>query len=679
MTDTNPFLHVSLLPYQAPHFDLIEDSHYRPAFDEGVRRQREEIAAIINNPAPADFDNTLVALEQSGQLLGRVTRVFFAMAGANTNPLIQQLDEQFSAELAELGNDIWLNDALYQRVKQVWQQRDALSLDPESRRLLEVSWQRFQLAGAALAQEQKTALKALNTEEALLQSQFQQRLLAAVKSGGLVVDYQHQLDGLSADEITAAADAARDKGLHDRWLLALTNTTQQPALQALADRQTRHNLFAAGWTRNQKGDANDTRELVLRLAEIRARKAELLGVADYASWSMADQMAKTPSEALAFMRRIAPAARRRAEQELADIQQVIDEEGGDFQAAAWDWLYYGEQVRRAKFAIDEAQLKPYFALDRVLEDGVFWTASQLFGIRFVERFDIPLYHPDVRVWEIFDANGEGMALFYGDYFSRDSKSGGAWMDVFVEQSTLRAQRPVMYNVCNYQKPKAGGCALLSWDDVITLFHEFGHALHGLFANQRYASLSGTNTPRDFVEFPSQIYEHWAREPQVFAHYAKHYQTGEAMPDDLRDSMFRASTFNKGYDMSELLAAALLDMHWHSVTPQALPQDVDAFEQQSLREEQMDLAAVPPRYRSSYFSHIFGGGYAAGYYAYLWTQMLADDGYQWFVEQGGLTRENGQRFREAILSRGNSCDLEALYRDWRGHDPLIEPMLKNRGL
>ncbi|EMI5802070.1 peptidyl-dipeptidase Dcp [Klebsiella aerogenes] len=679
MTDNNPFLHVSLLPYQAPHFDLIADSHYRPAFDEGVRRQREEIAAIVNNPAPADFDNTLVALEQSGQLLGRVTRVFFAMAGANTNPLIQQLDEQFSAELAELGNDIWLNDALYQRVKQVWQQRDALNLDPESRRLLEVSWQRFQLAGAALAQEQKTALKALNTEEASLQSQFQQRLLAAVKSGGLVVDYQHQLDGLAADEIAAAADAARDKGLQDRWLLALTNTTQQPALQALADRQTRHNLFTAGWTRNQKDDANDTRELVLRLAEIRARKAALLGVADYASWSMADQMAKTPSEALAFMRRIAPAARRRAEQELADIQQVIDEEGGDFQAAAWDWLYYGEQVRRAKFAIDEAQLKPYFALDRVLEDGVFWTASQLFGIRFVERFDIPLYHPDVRVWEIFDANGEGMALFYGDYFSRDSKSGGAWMDVFVEQSTLRAQRPVIYNVCNYQKPKAGGCALLSWDDVITLFHEFGHALHGLFANQRYASLSGTNTPRDFVEFPSQIYEHWASEPQVFAHYAKHYQTGEAMPDDLRDSMFRASTFNKGYDMSELLAAALLDMRWHSVTPQSLPQDVDAFEQQSLREEQMDLAAVPPRYRSSYFSHIFGGGYAAGYYAYLWTQMLADDGYQWFVEQGGLTRENGQRFREAILSRGNSCDLEALYRDWRGHDPLIEPMLKNRGL
>ncbi|MEE7531687.1 peptidyl-dipeptidase Dcp [Klebsiella huaxiensis] len=679
MLDNNPFLSVSLLPYQAPRFDLISDSHYRPAFDEGVRRQREEISAIVNNPAPADFTNTLVALEQSGQLLARVTSVFFAMAGADTNPIIQELDEQFSAELAELGNNIWLNEALFERVKQVWQQRDSLSLDAESMRLLEVTWQRFTLAGAMLAEEQKTVLRALNTEAATLQSQFQQRLLGAVKSGGLVVDYAHQLEGLSEDEISAAAEAAQEKGLKDRWLLALLNTTQQPALLSLQDRQTRENLFAAGWTRNQKGDANDTRELVLRLAEIRARKAQLLGTADYASWSMADQMARTPEQAFAFMRRIAPAARARAEQELADIQQVVDNEGGDFQAAAWDWLYYGEQVRRAKFAIDEAQLKPYFALDRVLRDGVFWAASQLFGIRFVERFDIPVYHPDVQVWEIFDANGEGIALFYGDFFARDSKSGGAWMGVFVEQSTLRAQNPVIYNVCNYQKPKAGHSALLSWDEVITLFHEFGHTLHGLFASQRYASLSGTNTPRDFVEFPSQIFEHWASEPQVFAHYARHHQTGEAMPEALRDSMFRAAKFNKGYDMSELLAAALLDMHWHSVSTETLPQDVDTFEATALQAENMDLSAVPPRYRSSYFSHIFGGGYAAGYYAYLWTQMLADDGYQWFVEQGGLTRENGQRFREAILSRGNSTDLAELYRQWRGHDPKIEPMLENRGL
>ncbi|HHT0106177.1 TPA: peptidyl-dipeptidase Dcp, partial [Raoultella planticola] len=498
-------------------------------------------------------------------------------------------------------------------------------------------------------------------------------------SGGLVVDDPAQLAGLSDEEIAEAADAAREKGLSDRWLLPLLNTTQQPALLALRRRQTRENLFAAGWKRNQKGDANDTRELVLRLAEIRARKAELLGVTDYASWSMADQMAATPEAAFAFMRRIAPAARARAERELADIQQLIDSEGGGFKVEAWDWLYYGEQVRRATFAIDEAQLKPYFSLERVLQDGVFWTASQLFGLRFVERFDIPVYHPDVRVWEIFDANGEGLALFYGDYFSRDSKSGGAWMDVFVEQSTLLAQHPVIYNVCNYQKPKAGHSALLSWDEVITLFHEFGHALHGLFASQRYASLSGTNTPRDFVEFPSQIYEHWASQPQVFAHYARHYQTGEAMPDTLRERMLRAAKFNKGYDMSELLAAALLDMHWHSLSSADIPRDVDSFEARALRQEQMDLAAVPPRYRSSYFSHIFGGGYAAGYYAYLWTQMLADDGYQWFVEHGGLTRENGQRFREAILSRGNSTDLAELYRQWRGHDPKIEPMLENRGL
>ncbi|HBM3139008.1 TPA: peptidyl-dipeptidase Dcp [Klebsiella oxytoca] len=679
MSENNPFFSVSLLPYQAPRFDLIDVSHYRPAFDEGVRRQREEIAAIVNNPQPADFANTLEALEQSGQLLARVTNVFFAMAGAETNPTIQVLDEQFSAELAELANDIWLNDALFQRVKLVWERRESLSLDAESRHLLEVTWQRFTLAGATLAEEQKAALRALNTEAAALQSQFQQRLLAAVKSGGLAVDYAHQLTGLSDDEISAAAEAAQEKGLSGRWLLSLLNTTQQPALLSLQDRQTRENLFAAGWTRNQKGDANDTRELVLRLTAIRARKAQLLGADDFASWSMADQMAGAPAEAFAFMRRIAPAARARAEQELADIQQVIDQEGGDFRAAAWDWLYYAEQVRRAKFAIDEAQLKPYFALERVLRDGVFWAATQLFGIRFVERFDIPVYHPDVRVWEIIDASGEGIALFYGDYFSRDSKSGGAWMGVFVEQSTLRAQHPVIYNVCNYQKPKAGHSALLSWDEVITLFHEFGHTLHGLFASQKYASLSGTNTPRDFVEFPSQIYEHWASEPQVFAHYARHYQTGEAMPAALRDSMFRAAKFNKGYDMSELLAAALLDMHWHSVAVDKLPDDVDTFEAAALHAEKMDLPAVPPRYRSSYFSHIFGGGYAAGYYAYLWTQMLADDGYQWFVEQGGLTRENGQRFREAILSRGNSTDLAELYRQWRGHDPQIEPMLENRGL
>ncbi|HFE3555313.1 TPA: peptidyl-dipeptidase Dcp [Enterobacter hormaechei] len=675
MSVNNPFFEISLLPYQAPRFDAINDSHYRPAFDEAMRLKRADIDAIIAQRAAPDFDNTVLALEKSGAMLSRVNSVFFAMTSAHTNDYLQALDEQFSTELAGLANDIWLNDTLFARVEAVWQEREGL--DAESRRLTEETYQHFVLAGARLNADEKAELKALNTEAATLTSQFNQRLLAANKAGGLVVDNVHALDGLSAVEIAAAAHAAAEKGLTDRWLIPLLNTTQQPALAALSQRETRKKLFNAGWERTQKGDENDTRALIRRLTALRARQAQLLGFENFASWSIADQMAKTPDAALEFMRGIVPAARSRAALEQADIQKVIDDEQGGFSVEAWDWAFYAERVRSAKYALDEAQIKPYFALNTVLEDGVFWTATQLFGIRFVERFDIPLYHPDVRVWEIFDHTGEGMALFYGDFFARDSKAGGAWMGNFVEQSYEFAARPVIYNVCNYQKPANGQTALISWDDVITLFHEFGHTLHGLFASQRYATLSGTNTPRDFVEFPSQINEHWASHPQVFAHFARHYQTGEPMPDALREKMLNATQFNKGYDMTELLSAALLDMNWHGI--QKPVEDVEAFEAAALKKEGLDLPAVPPRYRSSYFAHIFGGGYAAGYYAYLWTQMLADDGYQWFVEQGGLTRENGQKFREAILSRGNSTDLAELYRQWRGHDPRIEPMLDNRGL
>lgn len=675
MSVSNPFFEISLLPYQAPRFDVINDSHYRPAFDEAMRQKRADIDAIITQTTAPDFTNTVLALEKSGAMLSRVNSVFFAMTSAHTNDYLQELDEAFSTELAGLANDIWLNETLFSRVEAVWQER--ATLDAESRRLVEETHQHFVLAGARLNADEKAELKSLNTESASLTSQFNQRLLAADKTGGLVVDYVHQLEGLSADEIATAAQAAAEKGLNDRWLIPLLNTTQQPALSTLENRQTRENLFTAGWLRTQKGDENDTRELIRRLSALRARQAQLLGFDSYASWSTADQMAKTPDAALAFMRGIVPAARARAEQELADIQKVIDDEQGGFTAQAWDWSLYAERVRLGKYALDESQIKPYFALNTVLQDGVFWAASQLFGISFVERFDIPAYHPDVRVWEIFDHTGEGMALFYGDFFARDSKGGGAWMGNFVEQSYEFASRPVIYNVCNYQKPANGQTALISWDDVVTLFHEFGHTLHGLFASQRYATLSGTNTPRDFVEFPSQINEHWASHPQVFSHYARHYETGEPMPEVLRDKMLNATQFNKGYDMTELLSAALLDMNWHGIAEPV--DDVDAFEAAALKKEGLDLPAVPPRYRSSYFAHIFGGGYAAGYYAYLWTQMLADDGYQWFVEQGGLTRENGQIFRDAILSRGNSSDLEALYRDWRGHNPKIEPMLKNRGL
>ncbi|MEY6826478.1 peptidyl-dipeptidase Dcp [Enterobacter hormaechei] len=675
MSVNNPFFEISLLPYQAPRFDAINDSHYRPAFDEAMRLKRADIDAIITQRAEPDFDNTVLALEKSGAMLSCVNSVFFAMTSAHTNDYLQALDEQFSTELAGLANDIWLNDTLFARVEAVWQEHEGL--DAESRRLTEETYQHFVLAGARLNADEKAELKALNTEAATLTSQFNQRLLAANKAGGLVVDNVHALDGLSAEEIAAAAHAAAEKGLTDSWLIPLLNTTQQPALAALSQRETRKKLFNAGWERTQKGDENDTRDLIRRLTALRARQAQLLGFENFASWSIADQMAKTPDAALEFMRGIVPAARSRAALEQADIQKVIDDEQGGFSVEAWDWAFYAERVRSAKYALDEAQIKPYFALNTVLEDGVFWSATQLFGIRFVERFDIPVYHPDVRVWEIFDHTGEGMALFYGDFFARDSKAGGAWMGNFVEQSYEFAARPVIYNVCNYQKPANGQTALISWDDVITLFHEFGHTLHGLFASQRYATLSGTNTPRDFVEFPSQINEHWASHPQVFAHFARHYQTGEPMPDALREKMLNATQFNKGYDMTELLSAALLDMNWHGI--QKPVEDVEAFEAAALKKEGLDLPAVPPRYRSSYFAHIFGGGYAAGYYAYLWTQMLADDGYQWFVEQGGLTRENGQKFREAILSRGNSTDLAELYRQWRGHDPRIEPMLENRGL
>ncbi|GAS73227.1 peptidyl-dipeptidase dcp [Salmonella enterica] len=679
MSLTNPFLHHSTLPYQAPQFDQIDVQHYRPAFDEGVRQKRAEIEAIVHNPQDPDFANTLQALEQSGALLTRVTSVFFAMTAAHTNDELQRLDEAFSAELAGLANDIYLDGALFARVEAVWQRRHTLGLDSESLRLVEVIYQRFVLAGARLNKADKARLKALNTESATLTSQFNQRLLAANKSGALVVDDVRRLDGLSAEELAVAAEAAKEKGLESRWVIPLVNTTQQPALAVLRDRQIREELFTQAWTRAEHDDDNDTRVIIQRLVDIRMQQAKLLGFANYAAWKIADQMAKTPEAALSFMRAIVPAARQRALDEQAEIQKVIDQEQGGFSVRAWDWAFYAEQVRREKYALDEAQLKPYFALDTVLNEGVFWTANQLFGIKFVERFDIPVYHPDVRVWEIFDHDGAGLALFYGDFFARESKSGGAWMGNFVEQSELNETRPVIYNVCNYQKPATGKPALLLWDDVITLFHEFGHTLHGLFATQRYATLSGTNTPRDFVEFPSQINEHWASHPQVFARFARHVETGAPMPQALRDKMQRASLFNKGYDMSELLSAALLDMRWHSLEMSASSSSVDQFEQQALAAEDLDLQAVPPRYRSSYFAHIFGGGYAAGYYAYLWTQMLADDGYQWFVEQGGLTRENGQKFREAILSRGNSTDLAELYRQWSGRDPRMEPMLAHRGL
>lgn len=673
----NPFFSVSTLPYHAPPFDQIEEQDFLPALQAGIEEKRQEIEAIALSSEAPTFLNTFEALEKSGQLLNRVNLVFGAMTSAHTSPYLQQVDEEIAPQLTALNDDIMLNRPLFSRLDAVYLQR--AKLDAESKRLVEVIWQRFQLAGANLPEAQKQQLKALNQEAARLGTRFTNRLLAATKAGGLVVNDLQQLAGLSPADLAVAQAEAQARGLEKSGLLVLQNTTQQPALQSLADRATREALFKAGVTRTEKGDENDTRELVLRLAQVRAEQARLLGFASYAEWKLQDQMAKTLKAALAFMHNIVPAARARAEREAAAIQQTIDKQQGGFTLQAWDWRFYAEQVRRARYDLDESQIKPYFELNSVLQNGVFWAATQLYGIRFTPRQDLPVYHPDVQVYEIFDADETPLALFYTDFFKRDSKGGGAWMSNFVNQSTLLDTKPVIYNVCNYTKPPAGEPALLSWDDVITMFHEFGHTLHGLFASQRYPSLSGTETPRDFVEFPSQINEHWASEPAVFRNYARHYQTHELMPAELHEKIVRAATFNKGYEMSELLAAALLDLHWHSLNRDAAPQSVEGFEQQALQSDNMALTAVPPRYRSSYFQHIWGGGYAAGYYAYIWTQMLADDGYQWFAEHGGLTRENGDIFRQNILSRGNSSDLKTLYESWRGAAPQLEPMLKNRGL
>jgi len=673
----NPFFSVSTLPYQAPPFDQIEEQDFLPALQAGIEEKRREVEAIATSSDAPTFLNTYEALEKSGQLLNRVNLVFSAMTSAHTSPYLQQVDEEIAPQLTALNDDIMLNRPLFSRLDAVYLQR--AQLDAESKRLVEVIWQRFQLAGANLPETQKHQLKALNQEAARLSTRFTNKLLAATKAGGLVVDEAQKLAGLAAADLAVAQAEARARGLENAWLLVLQNTTQQPALQSLSDRQTREALFHAGMTRTEKGDENDTRELVLRLAQVRAEQARLLGFTSYADWKLQDQMAKTPDAAFAFMRNIVPAARARAEREAAAIQQTIDRQQGNFTLRAWDWNFYAEQVRHAQYDLDESQIKPYFELNSVLQNGVFWAATQLYDIQFTPRQDLPVYHPDVQVYEIFDADQTPLALFYTDFFKRDSKGGGAWMSNFVNQSTLLESKPVIYNVCNFTRPPAGEPALLSWDEVITVFHEFGHALHGLFASQRYPSLSGTETPRDFVEFPSQINEHWASEPQVFRQFARHYQSGEPMPATLHVKIVRAGKFNKGYEMSELLAAALLDLHWHSLTGDQAPQSVDGFEQQALQSDNLALAAVPPRYRSSYFQHIWGGGYAAGYYAYIWTQMLADDGYQWFVEQGGLTRENGDIFRQKILSRGNSSDLKTLYESWRGGPPQLEPMLKNRGL
>ena len=675
----NPFAVPSNLPYQAPRFDQIKDGDYQPAFDTGMKQQMAEIDAIAANPTAPNFENTIVALERSGRMLERVNNTFFGVVQANTNPALDKVQTLEAPKLAAHNDAIFLNAKLFARVKALYDQRAALKLDPEALQVLTLYYRQFVHAGALLSDKDKVHLKAINKEDASLEAQFQQKLVAAAKAGALVVTNKDDLKGLTDSEVASTVEAAKARKLAGKYVVPLQNTTQQPLLTSLENRSVREKLFNQSWARAEKGDRNDTRAIIARLAVLRADKAKLLGYPNYAAYVLYDQMAQTPDAVEKFIGQLVPPTRAKAAEEAKLIQQAIDKDGAHFDLKPWDWQRYSEKVRKARYDLDEAALKPYFELNKVLNDGVFYAANKLYGLTFKQRHDIPVYQPDVMVFEVFDQDGKSLGLMYFDYFKRDNKSGGAWMSNFVGQSKLLGTKPVIYNVANFTKPAPGQPALISFDDVTTMFHEFGHALHGLFANQTYPLVSGTNVARDFVEFPSQFNENWALYPEVLKHYAVNYKTGAPIPQSLVDRIKAADKWGQGYALGELLAASQLDMKWHMLAAGTPRQDVDAFEAKALKETGTDFPNVPPRYRSSYFLHIWANGYASGYYAYQWTVMLADDSYAWFTAHGGLTRANGQRFRDLILSRGHTLDYGPMFRAFYGKDPDIAPMLAHRGL
>jgi len=675
---SNPFYAPSTLPLQAPPFDKIKDGDYQPAIEAGMAQQQEEVRAIAENPDPPTFENTLVALEKSGQLFHRVMLVFNAVTGANLSPELEKVQEIEAPKLAAHRDAIFLDAKLFHRVETIYQQRESLKLDPESLRLVEYYYHEFIHAGANLSEADKSELKKLNEEESTLSTAFSTKLLAATKAAVYVTTDKNAVAGLSDTRLNGAAQAAKDRKV-EGYVIPLQNTTQQPDLASLTQRAARQTIFENSWNRAERGGPNDTRETIARMAQLRAQKAKLLGFPNYGAWKLQDQMAKTPEAAVKFMDALVPGSTAKAVAEGKDIQSLIDAQKGGFTLQPWDWDFYAQQVRKAKYDLDEDQIKPYFELNSVLANGVFYAANRLYGITFKERHDIPVYHPDVRVFDVSDADGKQIALWYCDYFKRDNKNGGAWMDVFVNQSKLLGTLPVVYNVANFTKPAPGQPALLSFRDVTTMFHEFGHGLHGMFANTMYPILSGSQVARDFVEFPSQFNENWASYPAVFNHYAKHYQTGAAMPAELLAKVKKAAKFNGGYALTEVVAAAELDMQWHTLPADAPLEKVDDFEIQALKSKNLFLSTVPPRYRSSYFAHIWQDEYAAGYYAYLWAEMLDHAAFRWFEEHGGLTRANGGRFRQMILSRGNTEELGKMYSGWMGGEPSIEPMLKFRGL
>jgi len=680
---SNPFAKPSTLPFQYPAFDKIKNEDFAPAFDEGMRQHALEIDAIANSKAAPTFENTIVAMERAGQLLNRVSTVFSSLVGANTNDTLNALDKDLAPKLAAHSDRIRLNEKLYKRVQALYDKRDKLHLDAESKYLLERYNTDFVRAGAKLSSADKEKLKAYNSRIAALQTQFGQNVLKEANASALVVDSRAELAGMSDKAIDVAAAEAKKRGLDGKFVIPVVNTTQQAPLSVLTNRATREKLLAVSLARGSHGGEFDNRQVVLDLARARAERAALLGYPSHAAYMLEDQTAKTTDAVNSLLAEFAKPAVNNARKEAAEIQKVIDAEGGNaagkFQAAAYDWNFYSDKVRKARYAFDQNQLRPYFEFNRVLVDGVFFAATKEYGITFKERKDLPVYDPDVRVFDVFDVDGKQLAIFLHDPYARANKRGGAWMNAYVGQNALLGTHPVIANHLNIPKPAAGEPTLLTYDEVRTMFHEFGHALHGMFSNVKYPRFSGTRVPRDYVEFPSQVNEMWMEWPEVLANYARHYQTGAPMPSALLEKVQASTKFNEGYRTTEYLAASLLDQSWHQLGSTQIPTDVLGFEAKALADAGVDFPLVPPRYRTTYFSHVFSGGYSAGYYGYLWAEKLDADTVEWFKENGGLSRKNGDRFRQMLLSRGGTMDAMEMFRNFRGRDAKIEPLLERRGL
>ncbi|TVL33334.1 M3 family metallopeptidase [Shewanella xiamenensis] len=674
----NPLFQASTLQYQAPDFSVIKDEHFQPALEQGIKEQYQEILAIANNPAAPTFDNTIVAMEKSGALLNRASSVFYNLAGSNSNPALRKIQGEMAPKMAAHSDNINLNPALFARIEAIYNDRNNLGLTPEAVRLVEVYHQRFIMAGAKLTDEQKVKIRALNEEQSTLTNEFSQRLLRLTKEIAIVVDSKEQLAGLSDSEITSAANDAKAAGHEGKYLINITNTTRQPILASLENRELRQRIWEASANRGLTGE-NETASLVSRLAQLRAERAALLGYENWASYRLAPQMAKTPEAVYSMFGSMVPAVVANTEKEAADIQAMINKTGGKFELAPWDWEFYAEKVRQEKYALDANSIRPYFEFNRVLEDGVFYTLKELYGVTLKPRPDLPVYHPDVKVYEMFDADGSSMAIFYADYFAREGKRGGAWMSSFVGQSFLEGTKPVVVNVMNIKKAPDGQPTFVSYNEVTTMFHEMGHGTHGMFSKVTYPSLSGTSVSRDFVEFPSTFEEDWAAHPKVLANYAKHYETGKPIPDELLQKLLKSGSFNQGFDTLEYMAAALVDMEWHSLSPDAPLQDVATFEANALKKHGLNITAVPPRYKSTYFAHAFPGGYSASYYAYMWSEILAADAFAYVQTQGGLNREIGMKYRKTIREVGNSIAPMEAYKNFRGQEPTTEGLLNRRGL